>query len=169
LTRTMKIGGGVLAALLLCASLALAVAEHYTPVRPGGSDQGAAIDAHRTTFSTSDSDTAETPIDPQKVNGNTTIAVAPRFSASAATVTVDVRLYQERPDGTYVQLGIAAVQTATGSGLRRAGASGNYFTEAPLLFDTLGADVYDVRYRDVSSGTVEPWAWTFGVNSKAAE
>jgi hypothetical protein len=158
------------ALLLLGAGLlyAAAVQENYTPAR-NPSDRTTAIANHRTAFSADDSATTTTPIDPQPTGGDPTIVVAPRFSASGATALVEVWLYQNRGSGTYVLLGVSARQTATASTTLRAGASGAYLVHSPLFFDSCGADAYDVRYRTVSSGTVEPWAWTCGASSLAAE
>lgn len=156
----------LVASALLVTQIAYAVAEHYDPVvRPSGG----VVVAHRTAVDGTDSLTTVTPIDPQQTLASTTIVVAPRFTTSAATATVAVWCYQLTAGPTYTLLGISAVQTATASGLRRDGAAGNYLCNAPLFFDTLGADVYDVRYRDVSAGTVDSFAWHVGIQSRAAE
>lgn len=152
--------------VLILATWVLAVAEHYDPVIR---NSGGVVVAHRDAFSADDSAVATTPIDPQPTYASPTIVVAPRFTVGGATVTAEVWLYQQTGGPTYTLMGISAVQTATGSTLRRAGASGNYVTNTPLLFDSMGADVYDVRYRSVSSGNVEPFAWSVGIQSRAAE
>jgi hypothetical protein len=154
-----------LVAALLVLPIGIAVADQ---VEEAYSRLTGTFTNHRTAFSADDSAVATTAIDPQPTNGAPTIAVAPRFTVASATATVEVWLYDQENE-TRTLMGIAGVQTATASSLRRAGASGNYLTNTPLLFDTLGADVYDVRYRSVSSGNLEPFAWTVGATSAAAE
>lgn len=159
-----------LVALLLTAGLAYAVAEHYDVVRM--STAGSVIVAHRTAFSADDSATTVAPIDPQQTFGNPTVVAAPRFSNSGATALVEVWLYQRTgSSGAYVYtlLGVSARQTATASTTLRNGAAGNYLLHTPLFFDTCGADVYDVRARTISAGTLESFAWSVGIQSRAAE
>lgn len=154
--------------VLTLASLALGAAfeEAYKPVERS---DAAVVVAHRVAFSSDDSATSLTPIDPQDVGGDPTIVVAPRFTASGATATVEVWLFQRTGTSTYTLMGISNRQTATASTTLRAGAAGNYLLHAPLFFDSCGADVYDVRYRSVSSGNVEPFAWTCGARGAFAE
>jgi hypothetical protein len=148
--------------LLAAVALAAAVEERYRQL------VGTAA-ASRTAFSSDDSllgDAAS--VDQFDTGGDPTIVVAPRFSAAGATATVEVWLFR----GTVASntcIGIADVQTATASTSRRESASGDYFVNEPLYFDSAGADVAEVRYRAVSSGTVEPWHWTCGAASKMGE
>jgi hypothetical protein len=158
------------AALLVLAfavvAFAAVVQENYAPMRR---DDKTALVAHRAHSGSDDSAVDATPIDPQPTNADPTVVVAPRFTTAAATSTVEVWLYAQTGAATLTLMGIADVQTATASSLRRESASGDYLTNEPLYFDTAGAAVYDVRYRGVSAGTVEGWAWTVGASSRAAE
>ena len=156
----------LVASALLVTQIAYAVAEHYDPVvRPSGG----VVVAHRTAIDGTDSATTVAPIDPQQTYASPTVVVAPRFTNIGATVTVEVWCYQLTAGPTYTLLGISTIQTATATGTRRAGAAGDYLVASPIYADTLGADVYDVRYRDVSAGTVNGFAWAVGIQSRAAE
>lgn len=156
--------------LLLFTSLALAGPSepHYTTVRNPGTANGTAIASHRT-VSSGDSTSSTTPIDPQPTSGDQLIVVAPRFGTAAASCQVEVWLYQDLA-GTRTFMGIADVQTATaGDGSMQRTAGGQYLPNRVLYFDSAGADVYDVRYPVISSGSIYSWAWTAGSGSKAAQ
>lgn len=140
--------------------------ENYGRLRR---DSGGAISAHRAHSSTDSSLVDFTPEDIQPTNGDPTLVVAPRFTTAGATVTVLVALYDDDGAGTYTLMGIADVQTATASTEIRESASGDYMVLEPLYFDLAGADACDIRYFDDSAGTVEGWAWTVGVATRAAE
>jgi hypothetical protein len=142
------------------------VSENYGRLRR---DSGGAIAAHRAHSSTDSSLTDATPEDIQPTNGDPTVVVAPRFNTAGATVTVACFLYDDNGAGTYTLMGVADVQTATASTEIRESASGDYLVLEPLYFDTAGADCFDLRYVDESAGTVEGWAWTVGVATRAAE
>lgn len=164
---------GLLVGLLLAAvgarfAYAAAVEENYKPAI-NKSSPSSVIVAHRATISGDDSATTVAPIDAQETRGNPTVVVAPRFSASGATVLVEVWLYQRTGTSTNTLMTVSARQTATASTTLRDGAAGAYLVHAPLVFDSYGADVYDVRYRTISSGTVESFAWSVGANSAIAE
>lgn len=158
LAITMSLAGAVLAQQR--------VAEQYTEISQAGTPDG-----HRTGLSSDDSAVAPAPIDVQDCKGNPVVVVAPRFSAAGATATVEVWLYHSNgaASPTYTLLGISAVQTATAGSLRRDAASGKYLVVQSLTFDTLGANAYDVRYRGISSGTVDSWSWTVGGGTTLAE
>ena len=167
MTRTRT----TLAALLACFVLApltwawaqQAVVDSSPPARTSGNAPPA---AYRTAVSVDDSATDATAVDAHESGGNTSVIVAPRFTAAGATATIEVWLYHEG-GGTSTLLGIADVQTATADGLRVV--SSRYLCNSPLVFPLWGSTKYDVRVRDVSSGTVDIWAWTVGPKPAHAE
>ena len=169
-TRLNLILAVVAASLLLGGgALAEVVQETYSRVRKRS--DGGAVGVYRTDLSSDDSATATTPIDPQPTDTDPAVVVLPTGSAASATVTVEAWLYHSSggTSPTYTLMGISAVQTATFGSLRRDGASGKYLPLQPLVFSTYGADVYDIRIRSVSSGTVDLRAWTAGAMGRAAE
>ena len=154
-----KRAAGLLGSLLvLGACAALAAPEETYRLVPGTPA------VYRSGLTGADSLVTTPPVAGRATDGDPTLVVSPRFSAASATCCVEVLLYGA--DGT-TQMGVAAVLTATGSGLRRNGAAGYYLTEQPLLFDTMGAPMVDVRLRAVSSGTVDLWVWKVGARSVA--
>lgn len=79
------------------------------------------------------------------------------LSASGATVDVAVILYSASQE----VLGVAApgVQTATATSYTADNDAADYY--APILaFDLAGADYYEVRSGDASSGTRTLYTWT---------
>lgn len=145
---------------------AIGVQDTYVAAhRP--SNQGAPA-VYRDNLAADDSATALAAISAQPTNGDALLVVTPRFSAAGATATVEVWLYHYRSNAATL-VGISDVRTATASTLRRAGPAGDYLCNRPVTFDLLGAAVYDVRVRGVSSGTVDLIAWTAGQASAAAE
>lgn len=83
-----------------------------------------------------------------------TVYVAARLSVAAATVAIEVVLY----DKAGAVLGVSGAQTAT-AGVYRDAAAGLY--HAPVLaFDLAGAFMYEVRSAAASSGTrtLKTWA-----------
>jgi hypothetical protein len=161
-------------ALSLLTGLALAgqVEQHYAGVRnkTSGVNNLNVIASHRNVVDGSeDSKTIVTLYDSQDTGGDTTVVVAPRFTAAGATCTCEVWLYQT-VNGTNTFMGIADVQTATAGAGSEGFTDGTYYLPLrPLYFDTAGADRYDVRYTALSTGTVYSWAWTTGSFGKAAD
>lgn len=89
-------------------------------------------------------------------NGRTTIFVQCRMSTAAATVAIACVLYNKSD----AVIGIAApgAQTATATGYRDTSGSGDYWTQV-LIFDTAGADAYEVRMGSPSAGSVDIYTW----------
>lgn len=122
---------------------------------------------YRTALSGGDSTTfTATPVNPQPCNGDTTIVVVPRHTASGGTATLVVGLYYWDAANGYSFMGVADVQTSTSTQYYD---STGYYPVAPLYYTTAGATYYDVRNTAVSAGTVSLKAWTIGAASKAAE
>ena len=159
--------GLALGVLLSIPAVVYAVAETYSTGGPGrtwGEHRGGT-----NITSTGDSKSSTTFSDAQATNGDPTVVVSPRMTVAGATVCVSVWLLEDNNAGTYTLMDISGVQTATASTVFRAGSAGNYLPTSPLTFDTMGADAYEVRYHDVSSGEVEPYARTAGDTSGVAE
>lgn len=175
----------VIATLLVLAALAFAFTAPHAdaqqatvdvvkePSRGGttATSQKITTTTGRTGLSGNDSRTwGEVPISFQPSGGDPLIVVAPRFSASGATCTVAVGLYQSLPDGTKHYTGIAYVGTLTASqmdnGIGQSGYAckdGNYFAVASL---GLG---YDVRFFAVSTGTVDQVNFTVGAYARSGQ
>lgn len=88
-------------------------------------------------------------------SGKPTICVSCELSASGATVAVACVLYTVS-NGSRVLMG---VQTATATAtVYRVTASGDYVAGL-LFFDSSGAEVYEIRVADPSTGTVDVRSW----------
>lgn len=166
--HTIRNRAGLLAVALLLAvagvALAEVVQENYKPVRQHTSRGAPGF--YRTALDGSDSETySATPVDPQPVGGDTTLVVVTRHTVGS-TAQVEVGLYTTVSGGTYSFMGVADVQTASAS--QKTDGTG-WLPVRPLYFPLNGAQAYDVRVTDVSSGTVDVKAWTIGAASAAAE
>lgn len=155
--RKFHRAAGVLAALLLGAAgvaIAASMEERYGVI-PGTPE------VYRSGLTGADSFVTATAANGRQVDGDPAVHVTPRFNTASATCCVEVLLC----DASGNVVSTAGVQTATASGLRRVGASGPYLPVYPLVFDTLGYPIVDIRMHAVSSGSVDLWAGKTGAKS----
>ncbi len=138
---------------------------HAAPEKPFAETYGqisGTMAAHRgTVTSTGDSKVTVTAAtsDLQSSGGNPSVVLRPTFSAPAATVTYSVWVFTA-PAGNGT---VAHVGTITASSVFRVGAAGNYQAEnGGALVDLEGFPYFEVRYHDVSSGTITPFGFTVG-------
>lgn len=111
-------------------------------------------------FDGGDSLTATTAVRTVDVNGNPTLALNVTFSAASATCRVHVYYYH----GTTILGHTEATATATSD----VNPGGRYYSE-PLFFDTMAAQMVDVRFEDPSSGDVECRPVLYGAATKGAD
>jgi len=111
-------------------------------------------------FDGGDSLTATDAVRTVDVDGNPTMALNLTFSASGATCQVHVYFYH----GTTILGHTEATATATTD----VNPSSRYLAE-PLYFDTMRAQLVDVRFEDPSSGDVQCRPILYGAATKGAD
>lgn len=104
------------------------------------------------------------PVNPNPTAGNPRAAVQPLFSETGATAIMEITLHQSPAANSFV--GIAFIGTVTASDSRRHGLL--FTTDVPRIsVSTVGARFYDIRFREVSAGTMGFKAWSYANNSRA--
>ncbi len=120
----------------------------------------------RTNLSSDDSLDFASPVSVYRTRGNPTICVTPDFDTGGATATIEVALYGS-DTGSF--MGLALITTATAGTNWRVNGSDSLEDDNVLSCDSYGAPYYDVRVRDISTGTLDLTIWSSGANSEKAQ
>lgn len=152
-----------IALVLIAAGVAIAEISYDSNKPLVGTDL---VDANPSTISSADAQNYDTPLRPRRTQGDSKVVISPTFSVHGATACLEVVVYQ-RTSTTDIFATVAAVETVTATSLKTIG--GRYPTQAQwILAPTLGAQIFDVRVRSISSGNVTWRAWHLGADSAPA-
>lgn len=167
--KLKRILGTVAVLCLVVATVALAdvVSQVYRQLR---GEAPAAVSAQTEIAAVQSAAWDDSPINPVATNANPNVVAFGLFSDDGAvTAGVTCGLYYKDRENTYHFLGIAGVNTITGSTSQQ-DADGMYVGVAPVSFDTRAATHYDLRVTAVpAAGTVTVLHYPYGGGKREGE